>query len=317
MMIAVNIEDLIEKMEDLDGMNVVGEVSLKEYTTIGIGGRCKVMVEVEDTGALIACMKILHKEGTPPIDFFVLGKGSNLLVSDQGFDGIILKLGDGFNELIDTGGSLTVGAAFLLKDLTGRGVEEGWGGMEHFAGIPGTVGGAVRMNAGAWGRDIWDFVEWVNGVDLTGRDRKISRHEISPGYRNGGLDRDFIVTEIALSYERENPAELKKRYRRFMTRRKKGQEIRHPSFGSVFRNPEGFYAGKLIDSLGLRGKREGKAMISEKHANFIINLGGARASEVLALMGMMKRGVLEKYGIELESEVIFLGMTPGELEGIL
>ncbi len=317
MMIAVRIEELIAKIGDLEGVNVAGDVSLKEYTTIGIGGRCKVMVEVGDSRALVACLEILHQETAPPVDLFVLGKGSNLLVSDRGFDGIVLKLGGEFMELVEAGGYLTAGAALPLKDLTLAGIEKGWGGMEYFAGIPGTVGGAIRMNAGAWGREIWDYVVYVQGVSFAGKEWKITREEASPSYRNGGLGKDFIVTSTVLSYEWESPTVLRRRYHDFMTRRKKGQEISQPTFGSVFKNPRGFFAGKLIDSLGLKERREGNAMISAEHANFIVNLGGARASDVLALMKIMRRGVLERYGIELESEVVFLGMTPGELEGIL
>jgi len=313
---SIDFSEVIDRIRELDGVEIRPGVPLSDYTTIRIGGPCAALVEVRDPGALIACMKLMRREGFPPIEHFILGGGSNLLVNDRGFDGIILKLGEGFTDLIDAGNVLTVGAGYPLKDLSRQGVKSGWGGMECFVGLPGTVGGAVRMNAGAWGREIWDFISWVHGVDRNGTERAFSRAEVTPGYRNGGLSREIIVTRIGLAYVPEKPVLLKKRARQYMTRRKKGQAVRYPSFGSVFKNPTGFHAGKLIDNLGLRGRREGDAMISDAHANFIVNMGHARASDVLILMREMKRGVRESYGIELEPEVVFLGMTLEELEGI-
>lgn len=311
-----HIAELIDKIRGLDGLKISTDVPLKDHTTIGIGGQCTAVVEPRDTEALTAFLGTLQREGEASMDLFVLGGGSNLLVSDLGYDGIVLRLGDGFKDLIDVGGSLTVGAAYPLKDLSNNGVKEGWGGMEYFVGLPGTVGGAVRMNAGAWGKEIWEFIRCVYGTDMQGTERIVSRAEASPGYRNGGLEKDLIVTKVEISYRKDRPFVLKKRSKEFMVRRKKGQAIRHPSFGSVFKNPEGLHAGKLIDSIGLKGTREGNAMISDEHGNFIVNLGDARATDVLALMRVMKRGVHDEYGIELEPEVVFLGLSPEELEGI-
>jgi UDP-N-acetylmuramate dehydrogenase len=274
------------------------------------------MVEVHNLEALLTCVNAVRKGRGRPPDLFVLGGGSNLLVSDRGFEGIVLKLGKGFQELIDVEDILMVGAAFPLKELAVRGVREGWGGMEYFAGLPGTVGGAIRMNAGAWGREIWDFVLRVYGVDPTGVEGTVSRSDVQPGYRMSGLDPDFIVTKVDLRYDSEKPSVLRKRLQRFMLRRKKGQVVRAPSFGSVFKNPEGFQAGKLIDSLGLKGTRVGGAVISREHANFIVNLGDARAEDVMALMRKMRRAVLDRYDVVLEPEVVFLGLTESELEGV-
>jgi UDP-N-acetylmuramate dehydrogenase len=307
----------IKQIEGIDGLDVKRGAMLKDYTTVRIGGECTALVEARDYGALITCMKVLGGENMPPVDVFVLGGGSNLLVGDRGYDGFVIKLGGGFKELVDHDGSLTVGAGCLMRDLSLVGVREGWGGTEHFAGLPGTVGGAVRMNAGAWGREIWDDINWVYAVDMGGGEHVISREEARPSYRNGGVPTDFIITRVEIRYEKESPALLKQRLRQFLVRRKSVHAISLPTFGSVFKNPKGFHAGKLIDTVGLRGKRIGGAMISEKHANFIVNTGGARAVEVLSLMRLMKEGVYGRFGIELEPEVIFLGLTEEELEGIL
>ena len=306
----------IERIMGIDGLDVRRDVPLRDYTTVRIGGRCEAMVEARDSGALIASLKVLRAEGMTPVDLFILGGGSNLLVDDLGFRGIVLRLGNGFRELVEHDDTVMVGAAYPLKDLSSNGVRKGWGGTECFAGHPGTVGGAVRMNAGAWGKEIWDLVRWVYGVNRVGRERVISREEARPGYRTCGLPEDVIVTKAEFSFQAERPAELKRRLKRFLLRRKKRQALTLPSFGSVFRNPEGFHAGKLIDSLGLRGMREGGAMISLEHANFIVNTGEARAADVLALMRLMKQGVLDHYGVELEPEVVFLGMSGKELRGI-
>ncbi len=317
MIASENLTVMIDMIGSLDGLQVSTDIPLKEYTTIGIGGCCLAMVEVSDAGALKECLEVMQREGGPSVDSFVLGGGSNLLVSDRGYGGVVLRLGGGFRELIDIDGCLTVGAAYPLKDLSLNGIKEGWGGMEYFAGLPGTVGGAVRMNAGAWGKEIWDFIRCVYCVETKGTERVVSREEVSPGYRKSGLEEDLIVTKIEIAYQKDKSASMKAKAKRFMSRRKKGQAIAYPSFGSVFRNPEGLHAGKLIDSLGLKGTREGNAMISDKHGNFIVNLGDAMAADVLFLMRVMKRGVRDEYGIELEPEVVFLGMSPEELEGIV
>jgi UDP-N-acetylmuramate dehydrogenase len=317
MIASENLTRMIDIIGSIDGLQVSTEIPLKDFTTIGIGGRCLAMVEVSDAGALKECLEIMHRECRPSVDFFMLGGGSNLLVSDRGYDGVVLRLGGGFRELIDMGGRLTVGAAYPLKDLSLNAIKEGWGGMEYFAGLPGTVGGAVRMNAGAWGREIWDFIQCVYCVETKGTERIVSREDVSPGYRKSGLEEGLIVTKIEIAYQKDKSVDMKAKALQFMTRRKKGQAIGYPSFGSVFRNPEGLHAGKLIDSLGLKGSREGNAMISDKHGNFIVNLGDAMAVDVLSLMRVMKRGVRDEYGIELEPEVVFLGMSHEELEGIV
>lgn len=315
-MITIPIEEMIERIEPVSGLEVSAGADLSGCTSIGIGGRCGALIEVGNEDSLVECLSRFREAGVLEDEMFILGGGSNLLISDRGFSGFVLRLGRGFTEWIDHGGRISVGAALPIKDLSSTGVRNGWGGFEHFAGLPGTVGGAIRMNAGAWGKDIWDFVLRVHGVDMRGNRVVKSREDVSPGYRDGGLEDDLIVTGAELNYRGEKSSILKEKSKQFMIRRKKRQAIRHPSFGSVFKNPEGFHAGKLVDSLGLKGMREGNAKISEEHANFIVNLGGARAAEVLTLMRIMKRGVRDEYGIDLEPEVVFLGLTEEELEGI-
>ncbi len=315
-MVSIPIQEMIERIEGVTGLEVHAGAELSGCTTIGIGGQCGALVQVGNEDSLVECLSHLRDAGFAADEIFVLGGGSNLLVSDGGFGGFVLRLGKGFEEWTDHDGWITVGAALQIRELSSIGVREGWGGFEYFTGLPGTIGGAIRMNAGAWGKEIWDFVRQVRCVDCRGNRIIKSRSDVSPGYRNGGLDRDLIVTRVELNYQKEKTSVLKQRSKQFMVRRKKRQPIRYPSFGSVFKNPEGFHTGKLIDSLGLKGRREGNAMISEEHANFIVNLGGARAVEVLALMRVMRQRVREAYGIDLEPEVIFLGMTDAELEGI-
>ncbi len=308
---------LIERISTLEGVSVSTGVRLDEYTTIGVGGPCAAMMVVERAEVLSACLKILRPGGEPVVDLFVLGGGSNLLVGDSGYNGLVLRLGKGFEDIEESNGKIVVGASCPLKELAARGVKEGWGGLEYFAGLPGTAGGAVRMNAGAWGKEMWDLVRNVHLVEGAGVERTVSRSDITPGYRCSGLGEGSIVTSVELACDRGNPLDLRKRSKQFMVRRKERQPIGLPSFGSVFRNPEGFQVGKLIDSLGMKGRVEGKAMIPEEHANFIVNIGGASAADVVRLMRAMKQGVLDEYGIMLEPEVVFLGMTPADLEGVL
>jgi UDP-N-acetylmuramate dehydrogenase len=315
-MVSIHIQEIIERIESVAGLEVHAGASLSDYTTIGIGGRCGALVQIGNEDSLVECLSLLRDTGISTDDIFILGGGSNLLVSDGGFDGFVLRLGKGFEEWTDHGDRIDVGAALPIRELSTLGVRRGWGGFEYFTGLPGTIGGAIRMNAGAWGKEIWDFVLQVRCVDYRGNRVVKSRSDVSPGYRNGGLESDLIVMGAELTYQREKTSVLKQRSKQFMVQRKTCQAIRHPSFGSVFKNPEGFHTGKLIDSLGLKGRREGNAMISEEHANFIVNLGGARAVEVLVLMRVMRHGVREEYGIDLEPEVVFLGITDAELEGI-
>jgi UDP-N-acetylmuramate dehydrogenase len=239
----------------------------------------------------------------------VIGKGSNLLVSDRGFQGVVVRLRGGLAEVStdEGGGTLSAGGGAANRRVLDRCTSEGLGGLEFLAGIPGTAGGAVATNAGASGRDTGAVLREVELLNEAGETETVPAGAMAFSYRSSGLPRGAVVTRVRFEVRREEPGTVKARIDRNLEGRRRSQPLRFPSAGSVFRNPPEAPAWRLVDEAGLRGKRIGGAEISPIHANFIVNLGGATAEDVLSLVDLAREAVLQRTGIELEPEIRTVG----------
>lgn len=304
---------LVEELQVIPGLKVKVSEPLAPYTSIKIGGPVDYFLEVEDRVSLSRTLELLHRHAVP---FCLLGKGSNVLVSDRGVRGAVLRLGREFNQAIwteKTGAVVVlVGAAYSVSRLVREAARRGYSGLEFAEGIPGSVGGALVMNAGAYGSEIERIVDRVEGVTARGETVGLQRGQMLFTYRSSNLPPGTIVTRVHLRLAKDQAEAVSSRVRELVARRKKSQPSGYPNSGSMFRNPPGDFAGRLIEAAGLKGKRIGRAEISERHGNFILNLGGAKAEEVRGLMEMARAEVRERFGVELEPEVRLLGEWPEE-----
>jgi len=281
---------------------------LSRHTSFRIGGPADVWVEVSDAAEI---RRVQQLAGAAGLRVTVLGGGTNILVSDRGVRGVVLKLGRAFTE-IDWRPNATcthvhAGAAGSFKKLVAESVRRGLAGLEFGEGIPGTVGGGLLMNAGAFGGEIASVVQAVEGVTAQGEITTLPREHLQFGYRHFDLPAGLIVTYVNLDLHTGTQSELLTRLESSKQRRAKGQPLGFPNAGSIFKNPPGQFAGRLIEEAGLKGLRHGNAMISEQHANFIVNLGGATAADVKALMDEVMDRVSALRGIRLEPEVKLVG----------
>lgn len=281
---------------------------MTRHTTYRIGGPAALLVECACVADLSAATDILAEEG---VEWRVLGKGSNVLVSDDGYQGAVLTLGRDFKRHSLEGEQLRSGAGVILAAIVRDAFSEGRTGLEFAVGIPGTVGGALAMNAGSREEWIGSIVEsvtlFVPGEGLVG----LRGPEIAWGYRTSGLAGRGIIVETALRVVEGDADHIRRNMEASLRRRKRTQPLSMPSAGSVFVNPEGDSAGRLIEASGLKGARVGGAQVSDVHANFIVNTGGATAADVIALVRLIRDTVKEAHGIELSPEVRFLGSFDG------
>jgi len=273
-----------------------------------VGGPADLFCEVEsdeELGLWIA----RAREGSTPV--FLLGGGTNLIVGDGGIRGLTLKLGRSFArrewEIGDDEARVVVGAAANFKRFVVDTLDRGFAGLEFAEGIPGTIGGGVIMNAGAFGGEIGEVVEAIRGVDLEGRPRRLAREDLRFSYRHLELPRGFVVTALEVRLGRGDPDHLAKRAAEARRKRGKNQPLGHPNAGSIWKNPVGDFAGRLIDAVGLRGERIGGAQISPQHANFIVNVDHGRAADVRALMDLTRDQVWQRRGVWLQAEVKLVG----------
>jgi UDP-N-acetylmuramate dehydrogenase len=278
---------------------------MERFTTFRVGGKAEAICFVEDDESLERLLTYAEKTGTP---FIVAGKGSNLLVKDRGVKGLVIIL-RGKLALFERTGEETVlaGAGLHLADFLKACRQEGLAGLEFLAGIPGTVGGAVAMNAGAWGMETGDAVNEVEMVLPSGERVTRNRSNLHFSYRRFAMPEGAVIVRAGFHGTAENPALVAEKMSRYLELRKKTQPVESASAGSVFRNPPDDYAGRLIESVGLKGVVIGGAMISAKHANFIVNTGGATAGDVIALMELARQKVKEKRGVDLEPEIRIVG----------
>lgn len=291
------------------------DVPMAEHTTLRVGGPADALARPEDAEDLNRLVRFLERRGIPR---FVLGNGSNLVVRDGGIRGAVMALdrcscGIELLEREAGGPLLQAGAGVALPRLVRWAAARGISGLEALAGIPGTLGGALTMNAGAWGTEIGDLVVDVEAMDPSGEIRVLRREQVSFGYRRAELPEGLILLAARLRGELGDPEEIRKAIRRYQSRRRARQPTREPSAGSVFRNPPGISAGQLIDQCGLKGVRVGDAEVSRVHANFIVNLGRATAGQVVELMERVQERVYARHRVALEPEVRVIGeWEPGK-----
>ena len=287
------------------------DAPLSAWTTYRIGGPADALVTLLDVEDLQEVLKFCRLE---ELRWKLLGRGSNILAADEGFGGIVIVLGEGFKYIgrdpeRDQGSNwVKSGAGVGLARLSSWCADRGLSGFEFASGIPGTVGGGVVMNAGAWGRSMADVIRSIELVDQE-KIEIISEKHLNFSYRTCRAlagRKNAVVTGVTISFKTEAPEQIKETIRTLKEKRKERQPYGQPNCGSVFRNPEEISAGKLIDEAGLKGRRIGDAAVSEKHANFIVNCGQASAHDVLALIDEIKEKVMQTSGVELIPEVQFL-----------
>ena len=292
-------------IQKFKGKVLFGE-EMKSYTSIGIGGKADVMAFPRDDADLKDLLVFSHTKKFP---LFILGGGTNLLVRDGGIRGVVVNMTEGFKDVVwqKGGASAVVGAGAPLIALTNDCTERGLSGLEFACSIPGTVGGAVSMNAGAYGAEIEDVVEAVEFIDVKGKRGFAAKSEIGFDYRSTSLPDGAVIVRVHMSFEKKGVGEVAGLVEEFREKRKAAAAIKHPSAGSVFKNPEGRVAGKLVEEAGLKGSVSGRAMISKVHGNYIVNLGGAKARDVLSLMSLMRDRVYSLTGIALDPEIKVIG----------
>ena len=285
--------------------NILLEEPMHKHTTFRVGGPAEVFVTVENKEQLEKIIKYLNLVERP---YFILGNGSNLLVGDKGYRGVIIRLGGEFNTLKTEGTLLTAGASVLLSAAAREAMENGLTGMEFASGIPGSIGGGVKMNAGAYDGEMRQIVESVQVMYKDGSILDLDNETMEFGYRNSVIkNRPYVVLQVSLRLQPGNREEILARMNELAARRKEKQPLEFASAGSTFKRPEGYFAGKLIMDSGLRGARIGGAQISEKHCGFVINDGTATAADIAELKQEVSETVKEKFGVTLEPEVILLG----------
>lgn len=277
---------------------------LSKHTTMRVGGPAQFWLEPETEEGFCELVRVAHEQGIP---FMVIGRGSNLIVRDGGLRGAVVRLRRGvFGEFVLEDDRIRAGVGVRLKALSGAAITAGLGGFEWMEGIPGDVGGCLRMNAGAMGVEAFDQVELLRYADHEGNILEKSPRELDVHYRNVPLLRSNYALSAVFRGDRSTPEEVERRTRDYSGKRKASQPA-GASAGCIFRNPEGGKAGQLIDASGLKDARVGAARVSDVHANFILNEGGATASEVLALVEQVRAEVLKKQGVRLETEVQIIG----------
>lgn len=285
---------------------------LARHTTLRIGGPADFFVEPETETGLRALLSLCREYG---VDVHFLGQGSNVLVPDEGVRGVVLTTRRLYRHCTFAGTEVTAGSGCALGRLVQLSLERGLGGLEPLAGIPGTVGGAVFMNAGTPSGSIADRLTWVRLIDLSGEESLLTPAEMGFAYRTSRLQREpgRLVAEVGLHLE-PAPQASTELLRAAAARRRKTQPLEYPNAGSIFRNPPGDYAGRLIEAVGAKGLSVGGAQISPLHANFIVNTGGATAADVLELMRIARGLVRQRFGLTLVPEIRLFGAPPGALE---
>ena len=276
---------------------------LKNYTSFRVGGPAAIMLFPKSTEEIASATGLLHGKSR----LFVMGKGSNLLAEDQGFDGVILLLGQDFSGIAVEGETLICEAGATMAKACQAALENGLAGLEFSWGIPGSVGGGAYMNAGAYGGEYKDVVAWCEHVDENGKIGRFSGEELEYCYRHSVYSgKHYCITKVALKLQKGDPAAIRAKMDDLLGRRKAKQPLEYPSAGSTFKRPEGAYAAALIEQCGLKGFRVGDAMVSEKHSGFLINAGNATCEEILELAAHVQKVVKEQTGFTLEREVQLL-----------
>lgn len=278
---------------------------LKNYTTMKIGGPADVLVMPENQNQIVELLKYTKNNSIP---LTIIGKGSNLLIRDKGIRGVVVVLRENFSNISVNENVVKAQAGALLRDVAKVSFENELKGMEAVSGIPGSIGGAVIMNAGAYGTEMKDIIKSVRAIDRDGNILEFKNEEMNFSYRNSiAEERNLIVIEAEFELDKGDKEIIYKNFEEFDLKRKSKQPLEKNSAGSTFKRPEGYYASKLIDDTGLRGFTVGNAQVSEKHTGFLINIDDSTCENMLELISQVQEKVFEKYGVMLEREVKLIG----------
>lgn len=285
------------------GMRTEAPADMSKYTSFKVGGPADLLVAPNSTDALSDLLKACKKDGVKPI---VLGRGTNVLVPDEGLHSVIILMGEDFSKVEYCGNNMfRAQAGASLTKLCRFALEYGYTGLEFAYGIPGSIGGAIFMNAGAFGGEMKDVVMVVNHMNLDGEKGSFQgKDQLGFDYRHSNyMDSDLIVTSVLFYLEKGNPDAIKMKMDNILERRKSKQPLEYPSAGSTFKRPEGYFAGALIEECNLKGCQIGGAQVSEKHAGFVINKGDATCKDILDLIAHIQKTVLDEKGVQLQPEV--------------
>ena len=284
--------------------NVKIDEDMKKHTTFKAGGKAAFLVTPDSEEKVKGLIRFFNEN---EIANYIIGNGSNLLVRDEGFDGVILEIGSKLSEVVVNENKITAQAGALLSKTANQAYKSGLSGMEFASGIPGSVGGGVAMDAGAYGGELKDIVETVTMCDENGEEITLTVDEMDFSYRHSIVqDKNYIVLSATFALTPKEPEKILETMNDLNQRRRDKQPLEYPSAGSTFKRPEGYFAGKLIQDAGLKGYSVGGACVSEKHSGFVINKGGATATDIITLIGDVQKIVKEKFGVELEPEVKIL-----------
>lgn len=305
----MNFLEIENKIKDLNisPNQICYQEPMKNHTTFKIGGPAQCFITINQIEELKEVLRVANEYN---ISITIVGNGSNLLVSDKGIRGITLKMKLEKIEIQEKGEiiQITVGAGEKLGKLAQICLQKEITGLEELSGIPGTIGGAIRMNAGAHGKEIKDIVKLVKGIDYQGKEKVFQKHELAFGYRDSIFKREkYIITEATFVLRKGKKEDIKAKMQEYAKYRKEKQPIEFPSAGSTFKRGEDFITAKLIDEIGLKGYAIGDAQVSTKHSGFVINKGNATAKDVLKLVACIKNKVYEKCKKEIELEIEIIG----------
>ena len=290
----MNDQFLTELQNVMGGSGIFMEEPMKKHTTFRVGGPADVLVQPDETAlaAILALCRRYH------VSYSFIGNGSNLLVGDKGIRGVVIEMTDPMGNIEVDGTKITAQAGAMLSKIANTAASNGLGGMEFAAGIPGSVGGAVVMNAGAYGGEMKDIIEKVYVLDENGAQLELDRDALDLGYRHSCIpEKKYIVTKVVLELVPRNEAEIRSEMKELNEKRAEKQPLQYPSAGSTFKRPEGYFAGKLIMDAGLRGYQVGGAQVSEKHCGCVINKGDATAADICQLMRDVSDKVQAQFGV--------------------
>lgn len=285
--------------------NVLVNEPMSKHTSFRTGGPADVFAEADSAESIARALEVLKRENIP---YFIMGNGSNLLVSDRGIEGVVIEISAGMNSITADGNSIYAQAGALLSSLAQTAADKSLTGFEFASGIPGSVGGAVFMNAGAYDGEIKNIIEYADVMDKDGNIFRMDKDELCLSYRHSAVaDRELIVLGAVFTGEKGDIQDIRDKMADLAARRRDKQPLNYPSAGSTFKRPEGYFAGKLIEDSGLKGKTIGGAQVSEKHAGFIINTGNAVSDDILELIDCCIKTVYNKFGVTLSPEVRIIG----------
>jgi UDP-N-acetylmuramate dehydrogenase len=299
---AIAIPDALHRLAEVDALP---QAPLAPYTTFRIGGPADLLLVPRTRAGLEAAVVAARRAGVPLLP---IGAGSNMLVSEAGFRGVAIKIGSGLAPIVVTGEQMTADAGRTLPELMRRARSAGLSGLEFAGGIPGSLGGSLRMNAGAWQHEMAEIADWIVGVNPAGDVVHLAAGDVVWSYRFARFPEPLVILEAGLRLVPADPAVIGEREDAWHAERRRTQPLGAASAGCVFKNPPGAPASRLIDQAGLKGEHVGGAQVSPVHANFIVNTGGATADQVLALIDRVREQVRAVHGVELELEVELVGL---------